>query len=47
VVPNEPNHTVKVATKYNVTDDWSVGATLRAVSKKIGRDNARRLFGLP
>ena len=32
VLPNEPRHVLRVSTKYNVTKDWAVGASLRAVS---------------
>jgi iron complex outermembrane recepter protein len=32
VMPGEPKHTVRVETTYRVTDNWSVAASLRAVS---------------
>jgi outer membrane receptor protein involved in Fe transport len=31
-IPNEPAHVLRVSTKYNVTKDWAVGASFRAVS---------------
>ena len=32
VVPNQPNHTIKIGGKFDVTPQWSIGATLRGVS---------------